>query len=122
MKLQAVAWMKVATEVDMEVVMEVVTQTDIIEVVTVEVMKGEAELCMLKKVLLRPDVSPNTVIRAAMKQEPTPDTEAATEVATVEATVAATVVATEVAMEVVMAVVTKHSDVFQATSEMKPTE
>lgn len=122
--------MKVATEVDMEVVMEVVTQTDIIEVVTVEVMKGEAELCMLKKVLLRPDVSPNTVIRAAMKQEPTPDTEAATEVATVEAmveatveaTVAATVVATEVAMEVVMAVVTKRSDVFQATSEMKPTE
>lgn len=114
--------MKVATEVDMEVVMEVVTETDIIEVVTAEVMKGVAELCMLKKVLLRPDVSPNTVIRAAMKQEPTPDTEAATEVATVEATVAATVMATEVGMEVVMAVVTKHSDVFQATSEMKPTE
>lgn len=124
MKLQVVAAKEVATEVDMGVatvvITEVVTEADMeadMEVDTVEIMEGVAALCTLGKALLRQDASPNTVMRARMKREPTPDTEGATDVVTGVGMEAVT----EVATEGVTVVVTEHSDGLQAASEMKPT-
>lgn len=120
MKLQVVAGKEVATEVDMGVatvvITEVVTEADM-EVVTVEIMEGVAALCTLGKALLRQDASPNTVMQAGMKREPTPDTEGATDAVTGAGMEAVT----EVATEGVTVVVTEHSDGLQAASEMKPT-
>lgn len=82
--------MEVATEVDTEVAMEVDT-----EVVTVEVMKGVAWSCTLKKVLLKPDVLVDTVMQAGVMLAPAADLEVATE----EVTEAVTEAVMEVVME-----------------------